>query len=151
MAGNFLYCSLVISQNNKSEIRYYVLTPDTYWIRVSILTAACFRVPRGVVMLDHITQRKYSTIHVVKTLYFCRSITALFIIFIAPLPHFLAKLLVRCRTILHKKPHQTLVPAPDPCRSSLGGARATSLAPRDAKRSLRSLGGAPQKRLAALA
>ena len=32
---------------------------------------------------------------------------------------------------------------PDPCRSSLGGARATSLAPRDAKRSL---GGTPARR-----
>ena len=70
--------------------------------------------PRGVVMLDHITQQKYSTIiyliYVVKTLYFCRSITAFFVIFTAPLPHFLAKLLVRYRTFLHKKPHQTLVP-----------------------------------------
>ena len=50
-------------------------------------------------------------IYVVKTLYFCRSITALFVIFTAPVPHFLAKLLVRYRTFLQEKPHQNMVPA----------------------------------------
>ena len=49
-------------------------------------------------------------IYVVKTLYFCRSITALFVIFTAPVPHFLAKLLVRYRTFLQEKPHQNMVP-----------------------------------------
>ena len=49
-------------------------------------------------------------IYVVQTLYFCRSITALFVIFTAPVPHFLAKLLVRYRTFLQEKPHQNIVP-----------------------------------------
>ena len=55
-------------------------------------------------------------IYVVKTLYFCRSITALFVIFTAPVPHFLAKLLVRYRTFLQEKPHQNIVPGILGCR-----------------------------------
>ena len=56
--------------------------------------------PRGVVMLDHnITQRKYSTIiHVVKTLYFYRSIIALFSKIIGAVP-FCIKKRTKCRSL----------------------------------------------------
>ena len=53
-------------------------------------------------------------IYVVQTLYFCRSITALFVIFTAPVPQFLEKLLVRYRTFLQEKPHQNIVPGLEP-------------------------------------
>ena len=39
-----------------------------------------------------------------------------FVIFTAPVPHFLAKLLVRYRTFLQEKPHQNMVPA---CNTAL--------------------------------
>ena len=87
LAGNFLYYIHSLLHkiiNMKSGITYWHQTHTEY---VFPSWQQCFRVPRGVVMLDHnITQRKYSTIiHVVKTLYFYRSIIALFIIFTAPL------------------------------------------------------------------